>query len=325
LARTCQNGCYDAFCRPSPLYVQPGQESGKPFHPGERQKLILFQLRHRVSHYIDLQFTAVRRHTVSRKQVGQVIIITTSWGSANSISGQKVQSRYTPVGPRTRWLELPNFLRLASPSFLNLSLCVHIVLFVLRTRRRSAVASLPTRSNRPFIRFPFMFMCLPTENYCTLSRALAPSIPASLHRSSSASLCHPSSWFACHFFSFFHFLANYGILDTLPILHVGKAQSRGTVWKTSAQKIPDLSHRFRRVSTFLIDQSPQFHGPKIRFNHVLQLKKQPFNSGARTYRPAGPALVLVWLNKSSHNTQAAFKQFKPASSARRLPRHLTSA
>jgi hypothetical protein len=151
LARTCQNGCYDAFCRPSPLYVQPGQESGKPFHPGERQKLILFQLRHRVSHYIDLQFTAVRRHTVSRKQVGQVIIITTSWGSANSISGQKVQSRYTPVGPPHPVARIAKLLRLASPSFLNLSLCVHIVLFVLRTRRRSAVASLPTRSNRPFI------------------------------------------------------------------------------------------------------------------------------------------------------------------------------
>jgi Gti1/Pac2 family len=112
--------------------------------------------------------------------------------------------------------------------------------------------------------------------------------------------------------------------DTLPILHVGKAQSRGTVWKTSAQKIPDLSHRFRRISTFLIDESPQFHGPQIRFNHVLQLKKQPFNSGARTYRPAGPALVLVWLDKSQYPS-IQYKEFKPASSARRLPRHLTSA
>jgi hypothetical protein len=98
LAHTCQTGCYDAFCRPSPLYVQPGQQSGKPFHPGERQKLILFQLRHRVSHYIDLQFTAVRRHSQQEASwTGN--IITTSWGSANSISGQKVQSRYTPVGP----------------------------------------------------------------------------------------------------------------------------------------------------------------------------------------------------------------------------------
>ncbi|KAH9176801.1 hypothetical protein EDB89DRAFT_2240532, partial [Lactarius sanguifluus] len=37
---------------------------------------------------------------------------------------------------------------------------------------------------------------------------------------------------------------------------------------------------------------PQFHGLKIRFNHVLQLKKQPFNSGARAYyRQIGPALL----------------------------------
>jgi hypothetical protein len=135
LARTCQTGCYDAFCRPSPLYVQPGQQSGKPFHPGERQKLILFQLRHRVSHYIDLQFTAVRRHSQQEASwTGN--IITTSWGSANSISGQKVLSRYTPVGPHP----VARIAKLTAcvPFFPEFeSVCAHRS-FVLRTRRENA-------------------------------------------------------------------------------------------------------------------------------------------------------------------------------------------
>ena len=36
--------------------------------------------------------------------------------------------------------------------------------------------------------------------------------------------------------------------DLLPILHVGKASVKGTVWKASARTVPDPSHRFRRIS-----------------------------------------------------------------------------
>jgi hypothetical protein len=41
---------------------------------------------------------------------------------------------------------------------------------------------------------------------------------------------------------------HYGILILLPILHVGKASVKGTVWKASARTVPDPSHRFRRIS-----------------------------------------------------------------------------
>jgi hypothetical protein len=131
------------FLSSSLLYVQPGLQSSKPFHPGERQKLILFQLRQRGPHFIDLQFTAVRRHG---QQEGSLTsnIITTSWGSANRTSVPNVQSWYTAVAA-PRWLGSSS-LRRASPSFQNLSLCAIVLLYCEPRERptRSAVAFLPT-------------------------------------------------------------------------------------------------------------------------------------------------------------------------------------
>ncbi len=89
-----------------------------------------------------------------------------------------------------------------------------------------------------------------------------------------------------------------------------------TSTRTNVRSFPSI-RRGRLVS----DESPQFHGMKIRFNHVLQLKKQPFNSGARTYRQLGP--VLAWLVTrsaplaSSSVIQKCF--YRTASSTQYLP------
>jgi hypothetical protein len=107
---------------------------------------------------------------------------------------------------------------------------------------------------------------------------------------------------------------------------VGKGSVKGTVWKTSARTVSDRSHRFRRISVLPIHQSPQFHVPQIRFNHVLQLKKQPFNSGARTYRQVGPALVLVWLGQTQFPSSSAIQNcFQCTASASGLTSALFSS
>jgi hypothetical protein len=59
---------------------------------------------------------------------------------------------------------------------------------------------------------------------------------------------------------------------------------------------------------------------QIRFNHVLQLKKQPFNSGARTFRQVGRALILVWIGHSQFPSHSTIQNgFESTASAINLP------
>jgi hypothetical protein len=67
--------------------------------------------------------------------------------------------------------------------------------------------------------------------------------------------------------------------DMLPILR--KAQFKGPCGRLVLERSQILPIDSGESPPF---ESPQFHAPQIRFNHVLQLKKQPFNSGARTFR-----------------------------------------
>jgi hypothetical protein len=52
----------------------------------------------------------------------------------------------------------------------------------------------------------------------------------------------------------------------------------------------------------------------------LQLKKQPFNSGARTFRQVGRALILLWVGQSHFPSHATIQNcFESTASARILP------
>ena len=123
---------------------------------------------------------------------------------------------------------------------------------------------------------------------------------------------------------------HYGILIYFRFSMWVKRQSRepfGSLLREQSQILPIDSGE---SPPFLIDESPQFHAiscpPQIRFNHVLQLKKQPFNSGARTFRQVGRALILLWVGQSRFPSYATIQNcFESTASARILPLALSQS
>lgn len=107
-----------------------------------------------------------------------------------------------------------------------------------------------------------------------------------------------------------------------------KAQSRDGVedfCSNSLRSFPSIQENLRPSHSTV----PSISCAQIRFNdfnHVLQLKKQPFNSGARTYRQVGPALVLVWLGQTQFPSSSAIQNcFQCAASASDLTSALFSS
>ena len=88
----------------------------------------------------------------------------------------------------------------------------------------------------------------------------------------------------------------------------------------SPRSFPSIQENLRPFSLTSPLNFTRFHAPQIRFNHVLQLKKQPFNSGTRTFRQVGRALILVWIGHSQFPSHSTIQNgFESTASARNLP------
>ena len=96
-------------------------------------------------------------------------------------------------------------------------------------------------------------------------------------------LCHPSPRVVCQLHLY------YGISDLLPILHVGKGQSRepsGRLLREQSQILPIDSGESPPI---LIDESPQFHAiscPPDKVQSCFAVKETAFQFGYSNF-PAG--------------------------------------